>query len=528
MKRLIKIRPSFKIVFVLLIFLISLNSCEDDFTTLGGDFVNSLELPEPYVVNNLSAYSDNLLSVQSNTLNNYLLGQFSDPVFGNTETSILTQLELGVTNPDFGQNPELDSVVLTLPLFSQLVDTDTYQLDSIFGEGGFKISISESNQFLRDIDPGENGDFENQQKYYSDQFGEFENNIESTPLVITENITPSDFTTTQILFDQIDTVKIDTLRLSPRLRIKLPNDVFQEKILDNQNTVNLVSQSSFKNFFRGLYIKTQDPTENGSMINLDLNNQDANITLYYRSLRPAPSLEVESGDELIETFNKFILNFNGNTINFYNDDNNINLSNQDTINGEEKLYIKGGQGIVSIVDPFNGPDSDGNGVADEIDELRSKNWLINEANLIFYVDKTLADQLETQPNRIFAFDLDRNRVLIDYSLDPGATNNPLSSRRSHLGPLIEDDNGNFFYKIRITNHINNIINNDSTNTRIGLVVTQNVNQARILDVRESELNQTKTYIESAISTPRGQVFHGNLSPDEDKRLKLQIFFTEPN
>ena len=527
MRKLINWRPKLKVLFLLLFVLLLSNSCEDDFTTLGGDFINSLELPEPYVVQNLATYSDNILSVQSNTLNNYLLGQFSDPVFGNTEVNILTQLELQNTNPDFGQNPTLDSVVLTLPLFSQLIDTDTYRLDSIFGEGGFKISIFESNQFLRDIDPGEDGDFENQQIYYSDQFGEFENNIESTPLLTSEEIVPSDLTETQILFDQLDTSNIDTLRVSPRIRLKLPNDFFQEKVLNNQNTVNLVSQSSFKNFLRGLYIKTQEPTDNGTLVNFDLSNQDANITLYYKSLRPPPSLEVENNDSLIETFNKFNLNFAGNTINFYDNSNTLDLSNQDTINGEENLFIKGGQGIVGIIDPFNGPDDNENGIADEIDELRNKNWLINEANLIFYVDKTLADQLEDKPNRVFAFDLDRNRVLIDYSLDQSATANPLTSRRNHLGPLTED-NGNFFYKIRITNHINNIINNDSTNTRIGLVITQNVNQARILDVRETELDQVETYIESAISTPRGTVFHGNLSPDEEKRLKLQIFFTKPN
>jgi len=527
MKRLIKRNSTIKISLGLLLSLFIFTSCEDDFTTLGSGFVNSLNLPEPYVVENLAAYSDNVLSVQSNTLNNYLLGNFQDPVFGASEVSILTQLELESTNPDFGQDPVLDSVVLTLPLFSSLIDTDTYQLDSVFGEGGFKISIFESNQFLRDIDPGENGEFENPQRYYTDQFSEFESNIETNPLVVSEQITLSDLTSTQILFDQVDSVNVDTLRLSPRIRIKLPNDFFNEKIINNQNSVNLVSQSSFKNFLRGFYIKTDNLTDGGAMIKLDFNNQDANITLYYRSLRPPPSLEVENDGELIETFNKFNLNFAGNTINLYNNSNTLDLTTQDTINGEENLFIKGGQGVVTIVDPFNGPDNDGNGVADEIDELRDKNWLINEANLIFYVNQNLANQIENQPQRIFVFDLDRNRVLIDYNLDQSATNNPISSRQNHLGPLSDDD-GNLFYKIRITNHINNIINNDSLNTRIGVVVTENVNQSRVLDIRESQISQAENFIESAISTPRGTVLHGNLSPNEEKRLKLQIFFTEPN
>ncbi len=534
MKRLINLKSKIKTFIFLFAILILSNACEEDFTPLGSGFINSLTLPEPYEVQNLAAYNDNILSVQSNTLNNYLLGQFNDPVFGNSDVSILSQLELQNTNPNFGEDPVLDSVILTLPLFSQVIDRneennkDIYRLDSIFGDGGFKISIFESNQFLSDVDPGEDGDFENAQLYYSNQLADFENNIENTPLFVSEDIMPSELTETQILFDQIDSTTIDTLRVSPRIRLKLPNDFFQEKILDNQNSTNLVSQSSFKNFLRGLYIKTGQLSNGGSMINLNLSAQDANIRLYYKSLRPPPSLEVENDEELVETFNKFDLRFAGNTINFYNNTNTLDLSNQDTTSGEENLFIKGGEGIVAIVDPFNGPDSDGNGVADEIDQLRQNNWLVNEANLIFYVDENLADQIQNKPNRIFAFDLDRNRVLIDYNLDPGATNNPLTSRLNHLGPLREDENGNSFYKIRITSHINNIINNDSINSRIGIVVTQNVNQARILDVRDSQLNQVETFIESSISTPRGTVFHGNLSPDEEKRLKLQIFFTEPN
>lgn len=527
MKILINLRTAFKLFFVIICITI-VSSCEDEFTSVGGDFINSINLPEPYVVQNLAAYNDNILSVQSNGLGNYLLGYFEDPVFGNSDVSILTQLELENTSPDFGENPVLDSVVLTLPLFSSLVDVDTYRLDSVFGDGAFRISIYKSNQFLGDLDPGENGDFNTPQNYFSDQFDEFDNNIEDTPLTTSDPIIPSDLKETQVLFDQIDSTNIDTLRVSPRIRIKLNNQFFQENILNKQNSIDLVSQSSFKNFLRGIYIKTVQPANGGALVNFDLSNPEANITLFYRSLRQPPSLDADNPNELVETFNKFNLNFAGNTINFYNNTNTLNLTTQDTINGEESLFIKGGQGIMTIVNPFNGPDADGNGVADEIDELRQKNWLINEANLIFYVDDVLAQELEIKPSRIFVFDLERNRVLIDYNLDSGVTNNSLTSRLTHLGALEEDENGNSFYKIRITSHINNIINNDSINSKIGVVVTQNVNQARILEIKESELNQAETFLEGAITTPRGNVFHGNLSPDEEKRLKLQIFYTEPN
>jgi len=551
---------SLKLVLLCIGLSVMFSSCEDDFTNVGSEFINSLELPDPYVVQNLSSYSDKVLSVQSNTLNTYLLGSFEDPIYGDNNVSILSQLQLEDTNPDFGTNPELDSVVLTLPLFGQIVDFDEdtnkeiYRLDSIFGSGSFKIGVYESNQFLRNIDPG-SGDFNTNQIYYSDQLSEiqpniifsnpltvsFDNNDNPIPSEFSQVLSPNELDKTVVLIDRTDTIEtvdeneepaidFERIRLSPRIRIKLSPDFFQEKILNQGNSINLVSQSSFNNYFRSLYLVAEQEGGEQLMTNLNLDNEEANITLYYRTLRPPPSLEIEENPELEETFNEYVLNFGGNTINFYDNENTIDLTNQDIVNGEENLFLKGGQGIVAIVDPFNGPDLDGNGVADEIDSLRTENLLVNEANLIMYVDQDFMSDVprQKQPFRIFAYDLDNDRALIDYSLDQSANNNPFTSVLNHLGPLREDDNGDFFYKIRLTSHINNIINNDSTNTRIGVVVTQNVNQARILDVRESQLGEANSYIESTISTPRGTVLHGNLSDDEEKRLKLQIFYTDPN
>jgi len=561
MKILTKLSIRTKFVFTAIVVSLLMVSCDEKVTPIGGDFINSLNLPEPYVVQHLASYNDKILSVQSNTLNNYLLGQFSDDVFGTTNTSILSQLELQSTNPDFGEDPVLDSVVLTLPLYSRITgfdqarNKDTYDLDSLFGAGLFRLQVFESNQFLNNVNPGDGGDFNENQIYYTDQLEEFEGNIAfSNPLTtIKENgivspsqesklIRPFDSTLTHIIFDYNSTVKteledggvlleFDTLRLAPRISIKLSRPFFQQKILDANPNI-FVSQNSFKNYFRGLFIKTTEHLGSDAMLNLNLNSQDANIRLYYRSLRPPPSLEIEDSPDLVETFNTFDLRFAGNTINFYDENSNLDLSSQDQEAGEELLYIKGGQGVVTIIDPFNGPDDNGNGIPDEIEDLRSNNWLVNEANLILYINDELADQIDFKPSRIFVYDIDRNSVLIDYVLDPFASNNPATSRINHLGPLEEDEDGNSFYKIRLTSHINNIINNDSVSTRIGVVATQNINEVRFLDIKESEQGQADEFIENSISTPRGTVFFGNTITSDnenfDKRLKLQIFYTEPN
>ena len=67
-----------------------------------------------------------------------------------------------------GVNVQLDSVVLTIPYFSDSEQDDegvtTYELDSVYGnaDATMKLSIFRNNYFLRDFDPDSN--FEQRQK----------------------------------------------------------------------------------------------------------------------------------------------------------------------------------------------------------------------------------------------------------------------------------------------------------------------------------------------------------------------------
>ena len=49
------------------------------------------------------------------------------------------------------------------------------------------------------------------------------------------------------------------------------------------------------------------------------------------------------------------------------------------VNGEESLYVQGGDGIATIINLFGTEDADDNGVSDEVDEMRLEQWLINSA-----------------------------------------------------------------------------------------------------------------------------------------------------
>ena len=55
------------------------------------------------------------------------------------------------------------------------------------------------------------------------------------------------------------------------------------------------------------------------------------------------------------------------------------------VNNEIKL--QGAAGSEATIDLF-GADADNNGIADKIEELRAKNWLINDASLTFYINQS--------------------------------------------------------------------------------------------------------------------------------------------
>lgn len=501
-------------------------SCENEYTEVGTDLINSIEVQPPYETENLVAYSEKQNSIQTNGFRNYLLGKYDDPVYGVSEAKILTQVSLSQNNPNFGDDPVVDSVVMTLPLFSRQVEEDEYALDSIYGDGSFKLNVYQSNQFLRDLNPGADGEFQDEQLYFTDQLDEFRPNIETTPFVSSPAIKPSELTDPVILFETLSDGDVDTLNLSPRIRVKMPVQYFEDKIINASNPEVLSSNNAFRNYLRGFLMEAEQQETDLSMSMFDLNNQEANITIYYKNEIEEVN---EEGVTTTETrYNQYEINFNGTKLNLYENDFEVDLSNQNIEDGEENIYLKGGEGSIGVVELFTGPDSDGDGVSDELEELRTKNWLVNEANLNLYINKELAPSSKNRIDRVLLLNVDDEEVLEDFSRDPTASEDPSLSRQVHLSPLQEDENGDLFYKIRLTSHINNVINNDSTNVRLGLYVTSNVNNPSLVETRNPELGISKNLPREVLETPRGIVIHGNRSATETKKLKLRIIYTETN
>lgn len=562
---------------ILLFVIVSLVSCDKDFNEIGTDIVggdNNHYLGDKTTEYTVQAYNQKLGPVATNNLPINPLGIFSNPAFGTTTANFVTQLEIASASlnrtfnnvdPTLYQTlPIVDSVILNIPYFSKLKTTTTnssgeivktYQLDSIYGTANskFRLSIHESNYFLRNLDP--ETQFTEQQVFYNDNQG-VENNItpgrlNNAPLENTAFIKNADGRENEAFYfnkkEQITKTKNDDnedvlARSVPSMRLHLDNNFFLNKII-NAPSGQLVNNDVFKNYFRGLYFKVESLGNSNSLAMM--NFAGGTVTVYYRE-----DSKVTDAQGVV-TFNKvdksFVMNLTGNTISLQSNSNEnadyITATNSTT--EATSLYLKGGQGSMAVIDLF-GPDTDGNGIADELEEIRTRGWLINEANLTFYIDKDkMQNSLSVEPNRILLYDLNNKTTLIDYVYDqttfPGYSKQNkyvhggyvLDGNNKHLSQAKDEDTEivtkkGTKYKIRITDHIKNLIRNDSTNVRLGLVVTETITNVGFTKLKTPIGIIDKIPTMSALN-PLGTVLYGSHSSvADDKRLKLEIYYTKPD
>ena len=164
-----------------------------------------------------------------------------------------------------------------------------------------------------------------------------------------------------------------------------------------------------------------------------------------------------------------------------------------------------------------------------LEDLRSKPWLINEANLIFYIDPTTSNIEELLALRLYLFNYNSGAPLSDYISDGSVSNFGRNVNKNVFGGLLEFDDADlpFRYKFNITDHISNIIRNDSTNIDLGLVVNADINNLTPVKAITEFSEENLLYPLTATLNPLGTILVGS-HPDElldDKRVRLEIIYS---
>ncbi|MCV9927682.1 DUF4270 domain-containing protein [Flavobacterium sp. LS1R49] len=536
-----------------------LYSCDKDFNVIGDDLIGDNHFDLATYTSPVVAYNQQITPIQSNNLAVNQLGIYDNPAFGTTTANFVSQLTLATIAPEIGANPVADSIVLSVPYFSHVKSsnndgTTTFILDSIYGpdKSKLKLSVYESGYYMADIDPSNN--FQNAQLFYTNQNSTFYTAKLGTPLNNDADKTQNTdfvFNPNEIVEKITDasTQKVTLSRTAPAMRLRLDLPYFQAKIL-GASASNLATNDVFKNYFRGLYFGVEKTgSDPSSMAMLDF--KKGKITIYYKA-----DTEITTDPEGTKEPKTLVLNLTGNTVNLLDQSNTDPTYNTAVTTpkatGDDKLYLKGGEGSMAILELFGttdviGFDKNGvmtqgpNGVPDELDNLRypanGKKMLVNEANLIFHIDSD-AMKSSYEPNRIYLYDVNNNRPITDYYTD-GSTSSSTDIKRSKqiFDGIINVDAATkrgTTYKIRITNQIRGLIKNiDSTNVRLGIVVTEDINT-----IASNKLRAPGTTVKAipftaapraSVMNPLGTILYGGTSAvADDKRLKLQIYYTKPN
>ncbi|MFM1878674.1 MAG: hypothetical protein RLZZ241_1540 [Bacteroidota bacterium] len=417
-------------------------------------------------------------------------------------------------------------------------DTDTASntfpivrdIDSIYGNRNqqFNLKVVRSTYFLDDLDP---------QSGYQELPPNYSNVSLSTSFsgetLFDGEVTISDKDFISFKEDDAETADVDESlqideRLAPGVMVELDSLFFQQNLLDMEGSLELLSNSNFKNFFRGIHLSLTPAAQEELMMLLDLSA--ARITLFY-------DYDRKDSDGVISRqksrYDMRLLRGGGSQPIIGSAVNTIIKTGyptevQDALASSEnasRIYLKGGAGTYAELDLF-----DRLGGGEIINEIKQKNWIINAAYLVAYVDRDRLDQVGgvEEPPRLYLYNAETNAPLYNPVTEIVNSESAFGVYLNYNGFLQKEDGKGKKYLMNITEHINNIVVRDSVNATLGLTITPDLRLSGVADVLLGDGQNTKKSLPvSANLSPLGTVLYGSeLDPENPTRLTLEIYYTE--
>ena len=495
----------------------------DPFVIQENEKINEVFLEIPFFVNNEDSDGDGVIDQFDSDPNDIYSDSDLDGVSDFDESLNLTDpLNVDTDSDGISDLDDEDNTVFYSTENSQ------YRVDSIYGNrlSNLNLKVNELTYYLSNLDPDNN--FETSLKYFSsDDFlskGFYGKTLYDDQFQLDFNEIRLNYKTDDPKTDDIDETKTIETRLTPRLRIPLDIEFFQSKIIDKEGSRNFSNQLDFSNYLRGIIVQITDSSDD---IYLLLNFSNALIRINYEFDRYNNNLTDSdlSDDFVYKDYNSFIIETNGITFNNFKKSTNNNIKDGD----KSKIYLKGGLGHIAKIRLF---ESDLNKNSTLLDSIRNNNWLINEANLVFYVDQEeiLNWDNEELADRIFLFDMDNSSVILDYDIDNSTQS--LNNRNKYFyGGILEyDDNGiPYRYKFRITEYLRELLKNDDfENSDLGLSLTSDILNKQFCSAILKNNSEKINIPVASVLNPMGTILVGTNPKIEnlEKKLKLEIFYTD--
>ncbi len=413
--RLREMRRSFPAsFFYTLLILLIFPSCRKDNSNIGIDLIDD----------QLGVVFNDTLYLQTHTIREdslptsnrsvTSLGTYDDPVFGKTTASVYSQFLLSTSNPPFAGST-CDSVVLTVAFnnktFYGTLDPQrfmVYQLTESF----YKDSTYYSNDTL------------------------LMNSVPIGDVVVT----PNPFDSVVILGDS----------LTPQMRIRLSQS-FGDYVL-NASSSDLSSNTSFANYFKGIYITALPHTTTGrkagGIMYLSWSDPSTRITIYYHN-------QFGSHHDMDQQQYPLVIDQNTASFNHFEHDYSgrpaidQQLLESDTV-GKDLVYV---QGLSGLKTKFR--------VYDLMDLEDSGDIAINKAELVLREDISTHDNDYQTPPKLALVALDsagKQQLLTDYL-----------EGETYFGGIYDAVKKE--YRFNIARHLQELLNGEKTDYGLVLVVS---------------------------------------------------------
>ena len=542
-----------------ILMLIGLMSCEQEDRFVGYDVLGdgSAQLNKAYVDVLAQTLGPDSLRADRKILQNATIGVFDEPVLGKNKSYFYSQVRLGVTNPEFGDNAVVDSVILSIPVFAQTEDTlatthrllttrytlnnsdeacsilDTlttyetaykFQMDSLYGNRNATMTL-QVHRITENMQTVDSARYSNQDLATGELFG----SQEITSQVL--KISTAQFST---LDAETDSTMISA-DATPYIRMHLNGmkDFVQQNVVNQQGSTNLGDQISFiNNVLQGIRIGVAD--DNGFLFTF--NPSALNITAY------------------ISSDNESFIDENGNGVN--DDEEDCPIIVTESRKTETMSFIIGsslsqdaGSRYYNVVQSriFNEPGSviynqtgqainylEGMGGAkvrislnaERIeairDSVRNHGWVINEAHFKVYPDLAAQSNWEI-PQYLHLYNFSQKSLLPDYgNASTFETSNPQAFPYIQISRPYDEDRG--YYLLRVTEFIKNIIEDNAAVDDLALVMGNYIGYS-VTDYFYTPLNP---YFSNQVYNPfRLAIVGANPSAaNEAKKLQLEIYYNK--
>ena len=287
----------------LLLLVVCLISCKKEYNSIGLNLEDEL-LGTTRDTTSITAYSVLYDTLSTTNLSTQLLGELHDPIFGKTVASVYSQFLSSGSTPSFGENPVIDSVVLTLQTASFYGDTtaalhfEVYELDE---------------------------DLDKETTYYNYNTTEHSNNNLVNNPGANYYVRPN------------SPITLNNEVLSPHIRIRLIPE-FGQYLIDE--SVNWLTDEAILTEFKGLFIQAKSTHSTGCLFSTNVTSSLTGLVIYYHNT---------AGDGLSYTFRPSESGITYNNYNHFNytdacQDLRRQIINNDSTN-ISKLYLQAMAGV---------------------------------------------------------------------------------------------------------------------------------------------------------------------------------------